>query len=85
MERKIEIPDCLIKQESRDWYVRRVQEHYKKVDRFYNERRDDYALPIGMFCDTGAQSCALQEALLIQSPREMKEGSLEDIVQLGIR
>ena len=77
---EIEIPDCLTKPEAREWYVKRMKEHYRKVNEFYENYRDDYA-PIGVFCDGGAMACALEEALHIEKPREIRKGKLEDIYQ----
>ena len=74
---EIIVPDCLTNQEAREWYVKRMDEYYKGVERFYNDRRDDYALPIGMFCDSGVMSSALEEALQIQKPRKMTNAKLE--------
>ncbi len=88
---EIEIPDCLINKEARDWYVKRMEEHYKRVNDFYNPNRESYPddypldLPIGKFCDGGARASTLQEALEIQNPKEIEKFTLEDIAQLGIR
>ena len=86
--REIEIPDCLTKQEARDLYVKKMQEHYKRVNDFYNPNRESYpddyplGLPVGMFCDGGAMDCTLEEALQIQNPRKIEKFILEDIHQL---
>jgi hypothetical protein len=64
---EIEIPENLINPKAREMYVREMGEFYRQKRRFYSAfDKSVISKPLGRFCEGGAQSCALENALNYQ-------------------